>query len=86
MIANNFQKYCKRNPPIKIVASDYGMEFYFSNGKRIDVRNGIDHLHYIKYCKPKKNAGKALVADLMELAPMYMDDMKRKYGQPLPKF
>jgi hypothetical protein len=85
MTPKNFERYCKRNKPTKIVAADYGMEFYFANGKRIDVRNGIDHLHYIKYCKPKPNAGKELIASLLEFTPMFMDDIKRKYGQPLPK-
>lgn len=81
MTAAKFEKYCKRNKPTKIIPTDDGITFHFKVRVVIQVTNGIDGLIYSKWRKYKKDASKALIADLSEAAPMYFDNLKRKYGQ-----
>lgn len=79
MTANDFLKYCKRNKPTKIIPNEYGITFNFKTRVVITATNGIDGIIYTKQRKDKGNT-KALLADLLEITPMFIDNMKRKYG------
>ena len=79
MTSEQFDKYCKRNKPTKIIAQKYSIVFHFKKRVVIEVTNGIDGLIYTKWMKQKGNS-MALIADLLEVTPGYLDEMKRKYG------
>lgn len=79
MTVQQFLKYCKRNKPTKILPHEYGIDFHFKTMVVINATSGIDGMIYTKWRKCR-NGSKALFADLQEIAPKVMDDMKRKYS------
>lgn len=83
MTVEQFYKYCKRNKPTRIIPYDYCIEFHFKTRVVIQASNGIDCIIYTKQRKCKGNS-KALIADLLEIAPKFMDDIKRKHA-PMSK-
>lgn len=83
MTPEQFQKYCRRNTPKKIIADEQGVAFHFKVRVIINVFNGIDGLIYVKARKARKGEGAALFSDLREMASKFIDGMKRKYLKPI---
>ena len=81
MTAANFQKYCNKNKVLKIETNVCSITFYFKNGKRIDANCAYDGLEYSFWKKPKKDASKKLLSDLVLLAPDYYKKYAEKYSQ-----
>jgi len=87
MTRKQFNSLCKRKKPISIVPGEFDdFVIVFENGKKIDIRGGIDGIIVSEVKKPKKNANSRLMADLQQMTTQYLDNLSKKYGKPFSDF
>lgn len=80
MTHEQFEKYCKRNKPTKIVPTSCRVLFHFRKTVVIEASVGFDdELIYTKHTKAKGNS-KALFTSLQEYAPTFIKSTIQKYS------
>lgn len=84
MKPKNFSKYVVKNPISFVGATEYSLQFFFENGKKIMVCFSDDKIEYDWVRKPKRNANKKLMEDMLLHTPDYLKKMIDKYGQQSP--
>lgn len=80
MTPANFKRYCQRNKLIRVTPTEFCIDFFFENGKRIVARTTYDGIEYNIWKKPKPGASKQLFADLNALIPDIAKHYKERYG------